>query len=187
MFLTSETCCSSILRKQPSTMKHPSRSRRIQISKNWALVSGFWSTLTVTWSLPAVFASATCHLSNLSGRQWHESMTTAIAVNRGSSFSTASISQFHGIPTISHVHFAIHFALYHFAFGIIRTPITRHGHKWRSRNRHPQPYEEGNLGGPCLWFGQDSSVSVFCLFFLCVIWFLFMMWFYSNYLFFYTT
>ena len=96
MFLTSAMRSLSDLRKRVSTAKHQSRS-------SWHKFRWYERYLqNFDWSL------------GLPGHCRHVFGIGNI-VSHEASVATASILPFHGIPTISRVHFTIHLVQYHFA------------------------------------------------------------------------
>ena len=98
-----------------------------------------------------------------------ESVATAIAVNRGASVATASISPFFGIPTISHVHFAIHLAHLFLLFRILLNTNTRCQTRTAMKKQKSTFVTLGIEGEPCLSVSGKKlarKVSIHCL---CVI------------------
>ena len=101
MFLTSATCRLSDLQKQQSISRNFIDVNRRKIERYARYLWNFDQLLGLPGCLQRYF-----DVGNVSSlrKWWRESVATTVALSRGASVTTISISPFHGIPTILHVH-----------------------------------------------------------------------------------
>ena len=83
-----------------------------------AMFAEFHSIVRVAWSSPTIFLTSAMYRSSDLFRRW---LRKFLCCRQPWSISRHCLP-FRGIPTISHVHFAVHLAWYYFTFGIIPTP-----------------------------------------------------------------
>ena len=115
-----------------------------------------------------LLTSATCHLSDLFGRRWHDSVATATASILWNTYNFAC--SFHR-PFWRSI-------ISRCTFCILPTPATSHRQQRRSRSRHPQPSET-----ICLfwaWNPFDKKVQFLFVYYSCVVDSTFMVFFYLN-------